>query len=127
MNILLADDDEDVRLLLTDALEALGHIVVSVHNGKELLRQLGQGPGDFNVIVTDNDMPGGPSGVEVLAFLRRDTRFSSVPIIVHTSSKHLETRVVSLGGMFAEKEASFDALIKTIDVVQTVLHYRSNP
>ena len=36
MKILLAEDDEPVRNLLTDFLTDLGHEVMSVENGQEL-------------------------------------------------------------------------------------------
>lgn len=104
LRILVADDSEDVRLLIVDSLTGCGHSTTVVQNGTELLRLLANGP-DFDVIVTDNTMPGGPSGLEAMRQLRLDRRFKKVPIILHSGDpgEELRAAVEALGGLFAPK------------------------
>lgn len=128
MRILLADDNVDMQYLLTALFHASDHDVTVVSSGSELLRIIvEQGPGAFDVVVTDNDMPGGPSGMEVLRTLKKDERFEHVPIVVHTGARHLKEEVHQLGGIYAEKNANHRSLLEAIGLTTTVLHYRLHP
>jgi two-component system, cell cycle response regulator CpdR len=55
--ILLADDDKATRDLVRRALEADGHSVLVTQDGNEALEQLKEGGQQFDVIVTDVEMP----------------------------------------------------------------------
>jgi two-component system cell cycle response regulator CpdR len=55
--ILLADDDKATRDLVRRALEADGHSVLVTQDGNEALEQLKEGGEQFDVIVTDVEMP----------------------------------------------------------------------
>ena len=64
------------------------------------------------LVLLDINMPG-VDGTEILAFLRREPRLSSVPVIVVTSDDQPETRErVMQGGAtaFVIKPADFDSL-----------------
>jgi DNA-binding response OmpR family regulator len=88
-NILLADDDPDIRELVGHALRADGHRVVEVPTGEALLARIASAlvsprhvwPPDL--VITDVRMPG-ISGVDVLAGLRR--RAWSLPFVIITAS-----------------------------------------
>ena len=73
MDILLAEDERSIAVTLRDALEAAGHKVESVREGRSALVSIENR--DFDVIVTDVRMPGA-SGIEVLTgrARRRSTR-----------------------------------------------------
>jgi CheY-like chemotaxis protein len=61
-NILLVDDDRQVRRFIGESLRNLGYNVVDVANGQDALAQLGQKP--FDLLVVDFAMPG-MNGAEV--------------------------------------------------------------
>lgn len=127
MKILLAEDQQNIRDLVTMVLVREGHAVVSVKDGSELLDLLRRGPGDFDVIVTDNEMPGGPSGIDALKSLRRDKRFEQVPIIVHTGSPYVEQEVQAQRGVYVGKGAGYQDLLQALATIEHVLRYRSHP
>jgi two-component system, cell cycle sensor histidine kinase and response regulator CckA len=56
--ILLADDDRAVRLLTTTILEKKGYTVLAVPDGDEALRWIEERPAEFDLLVTDMNMPG---------------------------------------------------------------------
>jgi CheY-like chemotaxis protein len=55
--ILLADDEQATRDLVRHALVAEGHTVEAMTGGAEALERLLAGPGDFDLLVTDVQMP----------------------------------------------------------------------
>jgi CheY-like chemotaxis protein len=91
---LLAEDDRDLRELLSGVLRADGATVVSVANGREALDELQREA--FDVVVLDNRMPV-MTGLEVLRAIR--TARSTVPVILITSFLDHQTvdRAVALG------------------------------
>jgi DNA-binding response OmpR family regulator len=77
-SILIADDDVDVRRLISGLLERAGHRVVEASDGREALRLLyGRRP---NLIVLDVAMPG-LDGWQVLGRIRE---VSDVPVLMLT-------------------------------------------
>ncbi|MBI5500705.1 MAG: response regulator [Deltaproteobacteria bacterium] len=92
--ILLAEDDDELRCLMADALRGGGYAVEEAINGADLLAKvgrslLGQGRHEIGVVVTDIQMPGF-TGLEVLAALHSSA--PSVPVIVVTAFSSAETR-----------------------------------
>jgi CheY-like chemotaxis protein len=86
LSVLVADDDEDMRALIAEALRFDGHDVVETRDGVELLDRLSEMVHDPSrrpaVVVTDLLMPN-LSGLGVLAALRR-ARWD-VPVILITA------------------------------------------
>ena len=64
--ILLADDEPASRDLVKRALESDGHSVSVTAGGLEALERLTQNPADFDVLVSDVNMPG-LDGMELAA------------------------------------------------------------
>jgi two-component system, cell cycle response regulator CpdR len=62
--ILLAEDEQQSRDLVRRALEGDGHAVTVMASGIEALDRLTSGPADFDVLVSDINMPG-LDGVEL--------------------------------------------------------------
>jgi signal transduction histidine kinase/CheY-like chemotaxis protein len=82
MRILLADDQDEIRLLTTLQLEKNGHHVVAVGNGKQVLEALGREA--FDVVLLDEDMPV-MSGLQALRAIReRQKEFPSMMVIALT-------------------------------------------
>jgi signal transduction histidine kinase/ActR/RegA family two-component response regulator len=55
--ILIVEDDESVRTMISEVLESQGYNVVAVTNGREALEELKQGDDDISLIMTDIVMP----------------------------------------------------------------------
>jgi two-component system chemotaxis response regulator CheY len=68
LSILIADDDEHIRLLLLQWLQPLGHTVACASNGTEALKLLEEGV--FDLVVTDILMPE-IDGLTVITRLRQ--------------------------------------------------------
>ena len=67
-NILIIEDEEDVRILLSDILTSNGHKVTVASDGKEGIKIFKKG--NFDMIFTDLGMPG-MSGWEVASSIKR--------------------------------------------------------
>jgi DNA-binding response OmpR family regulator len=77
--ILLADDDPDIRALVTAALERAGHVVVQVTDGAQALASVQADMPD--VAILDLSMPR-LDGLEVLRRLRADDATSDLPVVL---------------------------------------------
>jgi PAS domain S-box-containing protein len=57
-NILIVEDDDDLRAYLTDVVRALGYGVLNAANGKQALDRLSQAQSPIALLLTDVVMPG---------------------------------------------------------------------
>ncbi len=95
--ILLVEDEADQRLSLAKALEALGYRVSASADGSSALAIFRKSPGAFDVVITDQIMPGmnGLALAEGVAALR-----PNVPIILCTGfSEKVDRGVVGRNGV----------------------------
>jgi adenylate cyclase len=106
--LLVVDDDEANRDMLSRRLERLGYQVALAENGREALDKIGAEP--FDLILLDIVMPE-LDGYAVLLRLKADEGQRHIPVIVLSASDELDTavRCIELG---AE-----DYLPKPIDAV----------
>ncbi len=77
--ILVVDDEPDIRLVLQARLEAAGYNVETAATGLEALNRIRTQPPDL--VILDLMLPG-MDGFAVCALLKRDQRFSRIPIII---------------------------------------------
>ena len=88
--ILLADDDDSVRLVLSKALTRAGHTVKATDNAETLLRWAAAGQGD--IVVTDVMM----SGREIFERLPELTQArENMPVIVISANNTVNTALKS--------------------------------
>ena len=97
--VLIAEDDDEMRSLLSQVLEADGYEVVTARNGFELYHKLQQCAGvgawptdetpGLAVVVSDVRMPG-MTGLEVLEFVAEE--LPNLPFIVITAFADNATR-----------------------------------
>ncbi|MBF4163566.1 response regulator transcription factor [Nocardioides acrostichi] len=80
--ILIAEDDEDLRLLLRLVVQRAGHEVEGVPDGIQALRAITKG--GYDLVVLDNSMPG-MTGLEVLHACA-DLEEASRPIMLMLSA-----------------------------------------
>ncbi len=83
--ILVVDDEEDVRLYLSDILEDAGFLVMRASDGEEALTCVQEQVPDL--VSLDLVMPN-KSGIRFLRELRRNPAWASVPVVVVTAHAH---------------------------------------
>ncbi len=79
VRVLLVEDDDDNRELMSEVLESAGHVVMTAASGAEGLRKLSETSVD--VVVTDVGMPG-IGGLEVARAAKKIA--PTVPVVVVT-------------------------------------------
>ncbi|MEO0080458.1 MAG: response regulator [candidate division WOR-3 bacterium] len=77
--ILVVDDEPDIRLVVQARLETAGYEVETAVDGLEALNRIRSRP--FDLVVLDLMLPK-IDGFAVCAMLKRDQRFSNLPIII---------------------------------------------
>lgn len=124
IQILMADDDEDDRLLAQDAMEEsrVLNTFRFVKDGVELLEYL-RNEGQFadtqqyprpNLILLDLNMPR-MDGREALQELKKDANLRAIPVVILTTSKEEEDKLkgYDLGAAsYITKPVDFDGLVE---------------
>ena len=102
-NVLVVDDDHDMRTLLRDVLEEHGYKVTLAQNGQEALKNLREG--EYPVVLTDLRMKG-IQGIELLAEIKRS--FPDTNVILMTAFGSVETALEAM------KQGASDYLMKPV-------------
>ncbi len=108
--ILVADDEEAIRLSLRRMLEGAGYKVVEAFDGAEGIRLYREAPVDL--IVTDVLMPG-KDGLELIKELKRE--FPDIKIIAISGYEHyleMATLIGALHGM--QKPVNTQEMLDTV-------------
>ena len=112
--VLIADDVDDCRGLLSDMLSSLGFQTSEAANGKEALAlALSEKP---DLILVDHEMPL-MGGVELIRRLRREAASSKIPIIAVSAAAGRTDREESLAvgaDAFLPKPVNLQELLATI-------------
>jgi CheY-like chemotaxis protein len=87
LNILVIDDDEDMRHFLTDILFSNGHQVMAVGSAEEGLELLPFTT--FQIAFLDQNLPG-MEGLVLGEFLRRNNPHMRIALVTGSEDKHLE-------------------------------------
>ena len=103
-NILVVDDNFDVRRLLKKVLEIAGYDVSEAVDGEDALRSVeGRVP---DLILMDIRLPGQYDGLETTGRLKDDARLQRVPIVALTASvlerDRQQARVAGCSGFIAK-------------------------
>jgi len=110
--ILVVDDADDLRVIITDVLNHEGFAAAGASNGIEAIQKFRQDPPD--AVLLDLQMPG-INGIETLEELRKIT--PGIPIIILTAHGDVPTAVEAMkkGAYdFTLKPPDFDRLIVTL-------------
>lgn len=83
MVIVVAEDHEDIRVVLTRALERAGHEVVATADGAEAWDVIQRLRPD--VVVTDVDMPH-MTGLDLCRAIRADAALRHIPVVLASGS-----------------------------------------
>ena len=84
-NVLLVEDSPFFRNMMVPFLNAAGYQVTAVDNAQDALKLLNKESADYDMIVTDLEMPG-MDGFEFAGACRQTKEWNKIPIIAYTSS-----------------------------------------
>jgi CheY-like chemotaxis protein len=110
--VLVADDDPDVRRILTEALSAAGWHVLAVQDASEAVRQTREHIPDVAII--DLLLPGLGRGLGVLATLRLEFPEHTLPVIVLLGREVSAEEMNELDQALEAAALSGDAAIRPI-------------
>jgi CheY-like chemotaxis protein len=98
MFILVVDDDEDIRSVLSDVLEAEGCAVTTAAHGRQALDRLSDSRDLPGLILLDLMMPvmDGPS---FLAALQTDCTLSKIPVVVISAYQKIAESLDGISGI----------------------------
>jgi CheY-like chemotaxis protein len=114
--LLVVDDDPDIRELMSEALAFHGYEILTAVNGQEALDQVAKHMPDL--LLLDIKMPG-IDGYEVIRRLKSQEATRSIPIIVITASPvdkdRDRVRVLGMGAtQYITKPLSIESLVREI-------------
>jgi CheY-like chemotaxis protein len=112
--ILIVDDDELVRMVLSDHLQDTGYVVQTASSGDEAKSVLEAGEIQYALVVTDIVMPGSMDGFQLADWVRR--RRPSLPIILTSgySKKARSAEELCPGVPFISKPYRLTDMARTI-------------
>jgi two-component system phosphate regulon response regulator PhoB len=120
LNILVVDDEEEIREMLLLVLEGAGMRGVAVGSAEEALKHLKDAVVDL--LILDWMLPG-MNGIELARYLKNDTQHKSLPIILLTArvEKNDRIRAFEVGvNDFITKPFSPKDLISRIKTVRHI-------
>jgi CheY-like chemotaxis protein len=110
--ILIVEDDADVRESIQDALESEGYRVVTAVNGKDGLERLREVERPC-IILLDLVMPV-MSGTEFLVAMRSADGLATIPVVVVSAWPDEAAKVRTQTQGYVEKPIALDALLKAV-------------
>ncbi len=113
--ILVVDDDPDIRELARTVLGAAGYAIETAANGREALERLAERAWDL--VLLDIQMPE-LSGWETLRLMKTDERFGSVPVAMFSVRGEVHDR------LFGLQEGAVDYITKPFVVDELVARVR---
>lgn len=105
-SILIVDDEEIIRSLLTEALERLGYRCDSVENGFECLKKVYEG-NNYDIVLLDVQMPE-LNGIDTLKQLKIYS--PDISVVMISASREINNVRVAL------KEGAYDYVFKPFDI-----------
>jgi CheY-like chemotaxis protein len=102
--VLVGDDNEQMRRLIVELLEAEGYEVSEATGTGEVLEQVSYGRPDL--IILDVQMPGG-GGIEAIRAIRSDPANGGVPVLLLSGSVDLHVDLASEVGADAQLPKPF--------------------
>ena len=111
-SILLVEDDRTSRRNLAAFLRLTGYEVYEAPDGEIALSLLSST--EFDVVISDLNLPGQLSGIDILDALKTLPRNIDGILITGTGSDEIRSRAKSLGATYMEKPIQLSELEKTI-------------
>jgi two-component system phosphate regulon response regulator PhoB len=111
LQILVVEDDPDVRECLREVLEDAGYVVTTAHDGDEALARLAQPPRPA-VMLIDFVMPG-MSGQELIRACGASPELAEIPVVIISGQRFHELEVTAAHG-FLPKPFAGDEVLEAI-------------
>lgn len=109
-NVLIIEDDQDIRESIKDALEMEGYTVTVATNGKEGLDSL-KNNAQSCIILLDMIMPL-MGGREFLDIIKKDLNLSLIPVFIHSAVANKNNTEGSVG--FIKKPADLEEILNVV-------------
>jgi len=125
LHVLLADDDEDDRLIFKDALEEvkMKTKVTIVNDGVQLMDYLLQADSELpGIIFLDLNMPR-KGGMECLQDIRNNKNLKNLTIAIYSTSaseEDIEDTFIKGANIYIKKPNDFNALVRILSEVITI-------
>ena len=125
LHILLADDDEDDRLIFKDAINEVKvkTKVTMVNDGVQLMEYLQETEDDLpHIVFLDLNMPR-KGGIECLKEIRSDARLKDLSIAIYSTSASeddIEDTFIKGANIYIKKPNDFTTLVKVLSEVITI-------
>ncbi|RYG39703.1 MAG: response regulator [Chitinophagaceae bacterium] len=120
--IFYADDDPEDIMILESVARELNINLVAFSRGTQVLEKLDSNPDPGAIVFLDINMPG-LNGLEILAKIRSNEAWDSVPVVMYTTSTYPGNVKESyeLGANFyLPKIPDYNQLVKAIRQVMTI-------
>lgn len=131
LNIILADDEDNDRLLFVDALKEL-KLKITIHtvnDGVELMEYLNNGNNILpQLIFLDLNMPR-KNGLECLKEIKSNSKLNDIAIAIFSTSmseNDIEQTLMNGANVYINKPNSFDELKQALKKVITVAYLYQN-
>lgn len=111
--VLIVEDEPLIRLTLADALEDEGFNVLEAATVLEAVAVLGHNPVD--AVITDIDMPGALSGIDLAEFLQVSVK--KLPVIVTSGGRLASNRPLPAGTLFVPKPYPLSRMIEMLNAL----------
>lgn len=116
--LLIVEDNQDVRGILSEVFQADGYRVLEANNGKEGYDILINSGVAVSVVLTDLRMPV-MDGMEFATLLKNDPRFSSIPVVLLSATPLKNSwGALEVFKALLVKPCAFSVLISTVESVQ---------
>ncbi|MBI5186988.1 MAG: response regulator [Nitrospinae bacterium] len=120
--ILVVDDDKEIREMLKELFEAEGYRVATASTAMEGVKMIETDLQRFNVVVSDIMMPG-ISGLEFLKEIKKITKY--IEVILMTGYSTMELAIDCLDqGAFSYLEKPLDQIETILDRVKMAVEYQ---
>lgn len=125
--VLLIEDNPDHASLITEVLEEeIGMTVILIKDGQEAIDYFQKSGPDGNgetpqidVIISDLNLPK-VSGMEILKFLKNDPKYSSIPVVIFSTSNDKKViREAQKNGAdaYITKSSSYEKIIEDLRIL----------
>lgn len=125
LHVLLADDDEDDRMIFKDALEEvkIKTRLTLVKDGIQLMDYLLQDNCDYpGIVFLDLNMPR-KGGIECLREIRNDKKLKNLSVAIYSTSaseSDIEDTFIKGANVYIKKPNDFASLVKVLEDVITI-------
>jgi signal transduction histidine kinase len=113
--LLVVDDEDDFRILISDSLEAQGYAVTQARDGEEAIRLARQST--YDLALLDVRMPV-MNGIEVLEILRKELPTTDYIMLTGSQEIHIAVQAIKLGAKeFLSKVQPLEELLNRVNNV----------